>query len=380
MNTGSSSIIVISLVLCVVFAGATSCVSSGRARPAPSTLANAEKSEPTASAQLVKVGDAPFQGYVKPPILRFINQTDGWLVVDRRLWRTRTGGNGWQIVYTSDDELHFIDAIQFDNSSTGWISVFDRIYKTEDRGDSWSLLTKPFPDGFIVQFRFQPDGKHGWVAGASKGSPSQKSFVETYSSVPDGDGYRQLLSRTEDGGRTWHQMPFPSRKGISLWYILDDEHAWAIGDEVFSWQNGTWVKNNDAPGCDATEFLRNLHGGDSPSYPRAAYFLDSLRGWVSFSSGYVAKTTDGGKTWCDLLNPRTVWSTPGLLTYFERLSFIDADRGWGLDGDGRVYQTEDGGASWSKVIANVTFDSYSSESGRVFGISKDGLYAISATR
>jgi len=117
-------------------------------------------------------------------------------------------------------------------------------------------------------------------------------------------------------------------------YFRDEDHGWARGEPgLFSLDNRTsrWREVDFYKGKCPSEMLRKTLNPDSVVYePVAIYFLDTNLGWLSFKNGYVAKTTDGGTTWCDLLNPRDVWPNPIGLTFFWKIHFIDPLRGWAI--------------------------------------------------
>jgi photosystem II stability/assembly factor-like uncharacterized protein len=115
------------------------------------------------------------------------------------------------------------------------------------------------------------------------------------------------LARTNDGGVTWYNVTPPDvtefgyNAGLS---ILDNNNVW-------------------------------LHFPDMNNYP---------------NSGFLYRTTDGGRTW-------TNSSTP----FSEgRTQFLDANNGWALANLGvgagsnavAVYQTTDGGATWTQKYIN----------------------------
>jgi hypothetical protein len=64
-----------------------------------------------------------------------------------------------------------------------------------------------------------------------------------------------------------------------------------------------------------------------------------LNGWTVGDSGYIAKTTDGGQTWVEILNPDT------LKRSLYDVHFIDR-WGWAVGDDGLILSTIDAGETW----------------------------------
>lgn len=371
------------LWLCLIVFGMTACTSSATAwRPKDKRIVM-QRDEAKAPPSVTRIGGAPFQEDLSFANLQFINEREGWLAGDTQLWRTRNGGEDWKLIFVSKTAIDRIYEIELINSQLGWILGEDKIYKTVDGGDTWTQLARPFSDGRVLAFKFLEDGERGWAAGDTQHPSSLKRpysfFSDRYNSPGSKEGYYQYVSYTKDGGKTWQLLPFPSRTGINIWYWLDEEHIWAIADDIFYWKEGRWDKINYSEArCDNREFLKNLKAEHAWPYgPVAAYFLNDTEGWISYSNGYIAKTTDGGQSWCDLLNPQTIWPTEGLFAYFKKLYFANSINGWALDADGTIYETKDGGKTWAKINIDLKFnDLYFLDANHGWAISKEGLFRI----
>ncbi|WP_298160673.1 hypothetical protein [Brevundimonas sp.] len=80
-------------------------------------------------------------------------------------------------------------------------------------------------------------------------------------------------------------------------------------------------------------------------------FVDALTGWYGNGAGKLFKTTDGGRSWTQILD------RPG--TFVRALGFVDTDLGFlgnigpdyfpGVTDATPLYRTRDGGASWEAV-------------------------------
>ena len=90
-------------------------------------------------------------------------------------------------------------------------------------------------------------------------------------------------------------------------------------------------------------------------------FVDQRDGFLLFSCGLIARSEDGGKTWCGL--PELPDSSTckdcylGIQRQFRRVLFRDIDNGLALDGQGFLYETIDGGTSWQRLDTSITFGS-----------------------
>ncbi|MEW6213244.1 MAG: hypothetical protein AB1631_33415, partial [Acidobacteriota bacterium] len=111
--------------------------------------------------------------------------------------------------------------------------------------------------------------------------------------------------------------------------------------------------------------------------PIEIFFLDSQSGWMSNSNGHLGRSTDGGKTWADILNPATVWEKYPMWPFFQKLFFADSMNGWGLDNRGDLYKTSDGGQTWTKAISGLELKHIQFLNHHLaLGVSKESLYRI----
>lgn len=103
----------------------------------------------------------------------------------------------------------------------------------------------------------------------------------------------------------------------------------------------------------------NLHNG---------YFLNKNTGWIlSYGSGKLLKTTDGGESWILITLPDSI--------FYEDIVFVSEERGWICGEKGSLLLTRDGGINWNKQNlgdSNVAFygiDFISSNKGILAGFS-----------
>jgi len=141
------------------------------------------------------------------------------------------------------------------------------------------------------------------------------------------------ILRTTDSGRSWRQVPAPTRRMLMGVCLVDNRVAWAVGHQSVILKSGdggeTWAKANaeNDPEADGLE---------------AAYldilFLDDKTGFIVGSYGKLLHTRDGGESWTVAKqedDPHFSHITPA------------PDGGLWLCGEyGTVWRSPDRGANW----------------------------------
>lgn len=312
--------------------------------------------------------------------IQFTDESHGWLAIGKTLWRTVDVGKTWQQVNLGEPSwgvTSSIDELEFLDSQTGWVLVSsDGIYGTHDAGGTWEKLTDPF-DGVVHSMKFFKDGKQGWAAGETETRPAKLD-----------SGSRQnwigVISHTTDGGKTWRKQTISRADAEAVFYLYfpDETHGWALvrmGLFYLDAESGIWRKTNLKSGeCAATMLRETLNPGHAVDYePSVVSFADSTQGWLGFQNGFLAGTTDGGRTWCDLLNPRTLWPDASWDTYFAKLHFANAKQGWALGADNSLYSSDDSGRTWNRVVLKTSFvDMCFTAAGQGWAVSEDGIFVI----
>ena len=213
--------------------------------------------------------------------------------------RTVDGGETWQKLHVTTDQLDFrdIDAI---DAQTAYVmgagnGPASRIYKTTDGGKTWTLQFKnEDPKAFLDAMSFW-DANHGIAFGDSV------------------DGQLYILT-TDDGGHVWSRVP-----AASLPAALENEGAFAA--------SGTNIA-----------------------------ILGKLQAWIgtgASAKARVLRTADGGRTWQVSETPLAAGPSAGIFS----IAFRDAKHGVVAGGDYRKEQeavdnlavTSDGGVTWTLV-------------------------------
>jgi len=357
-------------MLCLFWFGSAVLMSCG--------LPSATSDSIETNSQLERLGSiAVDDGHVE---LHFVTAKVGWLANGKKLSRTSDGGETWHLVYRGEpswDVSVRIQNLQFLNSQIGWMSdAVKGIYETQDSGKTWRAWGMPFPDGAIYSTRIANDGQQAWAAGVVNRAPPKK-----YANKALRPDRYAAISHTVDAGKSWQRQVIPGTLGIAGLYFVTEGEAWALGlPGLFSLDgNGNrWIKSelrkHECPAQMLLETLGSKSGIESE--PTAICFLDSKQGWLTFKNGYVAKTTDGGRTWCDLLDPRDVWHDQRWDTFFSKIYFVDSSNAWALGSDS-LYTSRDGGRSWTKISGKAEFrDLYFLDASHGWAVAKDGIYRI----
>jgi len=192
------------------------------------------------------------------------------------------------------------------DAKVGWVFESDDssasyVRLTEDGGASWSEPRNGPPGGAQgMQF---VDARHGWAF--SGGGLDEASPTAT-------------ISRTTDGGLTWHQSSVafgsPALSGTGTFELVSVHFRDSLHGELFT-----------------------VHGpnGDAAPAPSGAAPSAAATICQRFSS------PDGGLTWLG----------PAQAPCLADVTFVDASFGYALDGEtaefsGRVHVTTDGGRTW----------------------------------
>lgn len=313
--------------------------------------------------------------------LHFANENVGWMSCLGYLWKTSDGGRNWQeIYYAGNDRL---PDYYFVNSSIVWAMTLHDLQKSEDGGATWKAVSPPLSGERITldDIEFLKDGQHGWLAASNYvGCPPEvRNNLGVHSLSPDGKRcLKGYIFYTEDGGESWRKQPFDSKLGSSIGLRMTQEsRVWAFHNlHVYYLADGQWIQVDYTKGrCKHESILETIDFYQQtfePSGPVEIFFVGNT-GWLSFSNGYLAKSTDGGRTWCDLFDLKTL--TDDFRISSTKLYFSDVNNGWGLADN--IYETKDGGSTWKKIETNMGFeDMHFLDATHGWAISKEGLYRI----
>lgn len=279
--------------------------------------------------KLSEIADLPIHGSAGTLHLQALNKKEGWLYNFNHLWQTKDGGKSWEVLFDESSETAGYSFVQFSNAQVGWRQKINILEKTIDGGHTWEKVALPFKpyEGDIFSINFLPDGKRGWLTGGIYRALDPSKYGELPIRSTNADGTKALegvIFYTENSGRTWQQQSITAELGepIGRVRITSSGEAWTFaGYDTFYLEGNKW-KKVDYKRCYGNNhmLLQTVAEGDEQGdiyKPQDIYFIDDSHGWLSFADGYMAKTSDGGKTWCDLYKLQRINSGVSRLIYFN---------------------------------------------------------------
>lgn len=239
-----------------------------------------------------------------------------------------------------------------------WAGTGGLILSTADGGVSWqtdTLVTNRLEcvmfdaggqayacgmDGLVLH---RPPGERHWI-------PFRQDWcwyrachfpTERRGVLVGGEGYRLGLLRQAGPNRFWEVGPprdFPNELHAAWFSDSLTAHVAGYGWLMRSDDAGTTWQRLPVP----DDFYRGLH------------FPTPEIGYACGYSGFILKTTDGGRSWRTI---REGGSMGRKNRPFRSIWFSTPDRGWLVGEDGICWHTADGGADWQPV-AGVPDDVY----------------------
>lgn len=272
------------------------------------------------------------------------------------MWRSTDHGTSWEVVtgnYLGVGPMHAVGRrIAFSPTRPGliYIPTTSLHYRSTDGGTNWSSFRVPNQDAYV--FAFHPADSNLVLAG--------------------GRGDSLNISRTNDGGQTWHQTGAGLGKNSVRSMFFDAENP----EVVYAVAAAQAFRSMDQ----ATEWTR-LTIGEKDS--GALYDLvPGARGagelWATTKQG-VFRSKDRGDTWTKVLNGLGGYLVKTLAFDPEDSSRILA----GASGSG-IFESVDGGGSWSRASAGLSAGSVkrlhgSPSSEVIFAQMSVGLYSLSSS-
>ena len=258
----------------------------------------------------------------------------------------------------------FID-LSFADDSVGYACAELGIaYKTTNSGATWTrIMNLGFPyywygvsalsrDRAIVTgfnntagtgiYRWTTDGGSTWdsiVALDTANWLSRVHFADSLHGIISA-GWNGGIWRTDNGGRNPSDWTYVQ---------VDPARGWYEGNLCYRADGHCWLTGITFCGSSDNGATWNVQHSADPTFDGGVWFSDTLHGWTgggqisSPVSGWVHRTTDGGKTWSDrLFEP----SEPIRAVLFLNETIGFAVGGNHYSGVGAIYSTIDAGDSW----------------------------------
>lgn len=218
---------------------------------------------------------------------------------------------------------------------------------------------KTYGDLFSVTF---PNEREGWVCGRLgvilHSSDGGKTWVRQNSGVTftltsicfvdDKNGWavgdEGTIIHTLDGGKTWEKQKSPVPFYHMKVYFVSPLRGWIVSEKthILSTEDGgkTW----------------GIQFKDEDYILKGISFCDSLHGWVAGEYGLIYHTSNGGTTWKRQAGRFEISSETGAIEagnfLFDVLA-IDPQTAWAVGIDGYVTKTTDGGKTWKEVVTGA---------------------------
>lgn len=209
---------------------------------------------------------------------------------------------------------------------------FRALYISTDGGHTWQLSPDSVSTDIVsgAQFLMPPAGR-------------ASAFLDSARVVVCGD--RGWLVASSDAGNSWSlsaYCPMCSAKQISGVRFADENAAFltcTFGQRVNAIQHST-----DAGWNWATQYVDSTQEGNNAVVFRSLAVPDPSECIAVQDSGYVVRTSDGGRSW-----ERKQYFSPVGSQSLGRISMYDIQHGY-MSSASSLYETADGGRTFSAIV------------------------------
>jgi len=193
---------------------------------------------------------------IPPPIghaIHFFNASNGLLVGPyASLMRSADGGETWTALTTplatappippAEDRRPRLNDLTFVDALHGWaVGTEGTVLRTTDGGESWRLLDTGVEGARSHPVKEMIQRRRGVVDTLDLGGRTPGLTLTAVRFVDERRGWitghfgyegRSIVLGTGDGGDTWQIECQVSGEELRALFVLDAEHAWAVGDRV----------------------------------------------------------------------------------------------------------------------------------------------------
>ncbi|MFK5927261.1 MAG: YCF48-related protein [Desulfuromusa sp.] len=163
-------------------------------------------------------------------------------------------------------------------------------------------------------------------------------------------GERGHILLSEDDGRSWQQVPVPTRATLTAVYFIDSQNGWVVGhDQVI-------LRTRD--GGKSWELVYENIEAESPLLD--VFFLDATHGYAIGAYGQFLESFDGGSSWKGRWISEDDFHLNQMIAVDKQL-FIAAEAGF-------AYRSDDDGQNWTLLNPD-----YSGSFFGIFPAKKNGL-------
>jgi hypothetical protein len=199
----------------------------------------------------------------------------------------------------------------------------------------------------VYQPNASPTGTQMWWTGSVVNE--QVAWFPYYEAIASGE-YSHWISRTTDGGSTWHYDTVhiaPTDHQVGHMSAIDASTAWVVTYDAGGTTSGGMFKTTD--GGDTWTQQTSAFPG-SGGYLNNVHFFDADNGLCTGDQrdGYfeVYTTSDGGENWVRVPSGQIPAGVPGVQAWANSFTY-HGDCFWFADNSNRVYRTTDKGYSWA---------------------------------
>ena len=291
-----------------------------------------------------------------------------WSLQDKWLYQTSDGGNTWTIVHQTAQaqdsrtpdvlpvggnlaDLHFLDG------SHGWMAVAaGGLYSTSNGGKTWTAISQSTFGGDVMSVGlvdflsadvgYSVDGLGDLLETANGGKTWKTIVPGLFDLLAFGDPLHALgvgrlneVFASGDGGHSWRRVSSFGAQSVSALDCLDAQRCWALASDA-SQSSRTSTLYVATDGGKTWQELTTF--SDWSLSPDFLSFVNASTGFIGSSSGYLAETSDGGRTFA-VVSPAAPSAPP-----VQALDFVSASDGWRIVA-GEIQATHDGGKSWAVV-------------------------------